>query len=215
MCWAAAVWQRVRHVIDRGCGDRVSLVAKKPHHGTNSSAGSSSRRYSTGLLTFQLSPETGLSMSAEYGQQQYVLVGLRLRHPEARRLVDKGPGLQDAPPCSAASEVPRRSSGGSRTAPWSRRARQCSVKERHLILSRIVRHVLQLHTPGFTTAAKSDAASSSRSNDADSTSTTTATTGMPSPPDTWTSTFGVRVLRPQILRRHGRLVSAATVTDPR
>ena len=29
VCWAAAVWQRVRHVIDRGCGDRVSLVAKK------------------------------------------------------------------------------------------------------------------------------------------------------------------------------------------
>ena len=24
MCWAAAVRQRVRHVIDRGCGDRVS-----------------------------------------------------------------------------------------------------------------------------------------------------------------------------------------------
>ena len=51
---------------------------------------------------------------------------------------------------------------------------QCSVKERHPILSRIVRHVLQLHIPGFTTA-KFDPPS--RSNDADSTSTTTATTG--------------------------------------
>ena len=172
MCWAAAVRERVRHVIDRGCGDRVSLVAKKL------------QSWHQQLRRLQLAAlfhgATDVSVVARDGPFEVC----RVREATARA----GGTPAQASPGSAAGGQRTRLAGrsavfrvgfqGGAPAVQGRLRRgvlwQCSVKERHPILSRIVRHVLQLHIPGFTTA-KFDPPS--RSNDADSTSTTTATTG--------------------------------------
>ena len=202
MCWAAAVWQRVRHVIDRGCGDRVSLVAKKLqswhqqlrrlqlaalfHGATDVSVVARDGpfdvcRVRAAAVRAGGTPAQASRGSAAGGQRTRLAgrsaVFRRLwgSKAELRRFKD---GSVEACSGSAASRSGTPSSAGS-CATCCSCTSQASLPPSSILQAGPTTQIPPPPPP--------------------------PPPGMPSPPDTWTNTFGVRALRPEILRRHGRL----------